>query len=35
MIAGIDAASTIIVEKGAPGSTTAPFEALGVTIVRA
>ncbi|BCF99419.1 DeoR family transcriptional regulator [Paraburkholderia sp. PGU19] len=35
MIAGIDAASTIIVEKGAPASTTAPFEALGVTIVRA
>ncbi|AUT71840.1 DeoR/GlpR family DNA-binding transcription regulator [Paraburkholderia hospita] len=35
MIAGIDAASTIIVEKGAPGSTTAPFEALGVTIERA
>ncbi len=35
MIAGIDAASAIIVEKGTPGPTTAPFEALGVTIVRA
>ncbi|WP_109482822.1 DeoR/GlpR family DNA-binding transcription regulator [Paraburkholderia sp. C35] len=35
MIAGIEAASTIIVEKSASESTIAPFEALGVSIVRA
>ena len=35
MIAGIDAASAIVVEQGTPDSATVPFEALGVTIVRA
>ncbi|MBN3765027.1 DeoR/GlpR family DNA-binding transcription regulator [Burkholderia sp. Ac-20365] len=35
MIAGIDAVSTIIVEKGAAETATAPFETLGVSIVRA
>ncbi|SIT48054.1 Transcriptional regulator of sugar metabolism [Paraburkholderia piptadeniae] len=34
-IADIDAASTIVVEKGTPHEATAPFGALGVTIVRA
>jgi DeoR/GlpR family transcriptional regulator of sugar metabolism len=35
MIAGIDAASALIVEKETPAASTAPFEALGVSIVRA
>lgn len=35
MIAGIDAASAIVVEEGTPGAATAPFEALGITVVRA
>ncbi len=35
MIAGIDAASTIIVEKSTPDAAIAPFEPFGVTIVRA
>jgi DeoR/GlpR family transcriptional regulator of sugar metabolism len=34
-IADIDAASTIVVEKSTPREATAPFDALGVTIVRA
>ena len=34
-IADVSAASTIVVERGTAETLTAPFEALGVTVVRA